>query len=76
MWLFRLMSEKVVLVGRSESIKLSDRSWNRLHALAATHLCTVGPRRRPSWRILLRRIADGKVVLSSDFEPAREGARK
>lgn len=47
----------------SASVKLSRKQWDAIHHIASTTDSTVGPNKRPSWRVMLRRIAEGSLII-------------
>jgi hypothetical protein len=48
---------------KRESLKLKDEAWDKLNNLAKQHGATyLG---NPSWRTLIRRIAEGEVRLQT-----------
>jgi len=51
---------------KRESLKLTIRQWLALHLIAAEHKALAAPGKRtglPSWRTLIRMIADGDLVV-------------
>jgi hypothetical protein len=63
---------------KRESIKLTSTQWLALTKLAAKtkSVATTTTDRRPSWRAMVRRLADGELRISKLNEHANTGRGK
>jgi hypothetical protein len=57
------------------SLELSPESWRAIEQ-AARKYAALSNRKEPSWRVLIRKIAEGKILLDAVLDAPNNGVRE